>query len=294
MIDHQRSGSGYCGAPFIEDAGCAVRKRAVHDVRVARDPANIGGAPVHVVGLEVEDVAVRRAHAGQVAAGRVHDPLRLGGRAGGVKQVEQMLRVDRHRVELVRLAFDGLVPPVVAPRLHRDVVAGPPDDEDVPDRGRPIDRDIGGRLQVENLAIAPSPVGGDERNRLGIDHSTLERVRAEPAEHDDVRGADLGAREHRNRGARGSSACRCQPDRLSSRRASSARSRSGSPRAADPRTRGCAYRRARLPSSRRPSCRGPVRRGGRRSCTPRSAARRGTISRRAAPTRGPCPRAWPS
>ena len=73
----------------------AVAQRAVDDVGVAGDPADVGRAPVDVlVGLEVEHVAVRRADAGQVAAGRVQDALRLGGRAGRVEDVQRVLGVE--------------------------------------------------------------------------------------------------------------------------------------------------------------------------------------------------------
>ena len=60
----------------------AVAERAVDDVAVAGHPADVGGAPVDVgVGLQVEDVVVRRRDADEVAGGRVRDPLRLRGRA---------------------------------------------------------------------------------------------------------------------------------------------------------------------------------------------------------------------
>ena len=41
---------------LVEEAGGAEGERAVHDVAVARDPADVGGAEVDVVVVEVEDV----------------------------------------------------------------------------------------------------------------------------------------------------------------------------------------------------------------------------------------------
>ena len=51
---------GMVGRAFVDHARRAVRERAVDDVGVTGDPADVGGAPVDVgVGMEVEDVLVR-------------------------------------------------------------------------------------------------------------------------------------------------------------------------------------------------------------------------------------------
>src|SRR5882757_5792108 len=47
------SGVGELRDAFIEDAGGGESERAVHDVRVAGDPADVGHAPVDVAGLQV-------------------------------------------------------------------------------------------------------------------------------------------------------------------------------------------------------------------------------------------------
>ena len=80
---------------LVHDAGRAVAERPVDDVAVPGHPADVGGAPVDRVGLDVEDVVVRGRDADEVAARRVRDPLRLGGRARGVEQVEEVLGVHR-------------------------------------------------------------------------------------------------------------------------------------------------------------------------------------------------------
>ena len=48
-------GLGEVGRAFVHQAGRAVLQRAVDDVAVAGDPADIGGAPVDVFVLEIED-----------------------------------------------------------------------------------------------------------------------------------------------------------------------------------------------------------------------------------------------
>src|SRR5204863_5996839 len=97
---------------------------------VPGDPPAVGGAPVHGVGLEVEDVVVGGGRADQVAGRGVHDALRLAGGAAGVHQEQQVLAV--HGLGgagrgVVRLRGRRLVVPDVAPVGDRDVPAGPPD-----------------------------------------------------------------------------------------------------------------------------------------------------------------------
>src|SRR5690606_30716205 len=48
------AGFGGVGGAFVHDLGGAVGQGAVDDVGVAGDPADVGGAPVDVVGFEVE------------------------------------------------------------------------------------------------------------------------------------------------------------------------------------------------------------------------------------------------
>ena len=85
------------GRAFVHQHRRAVRQRAVHDVAVAGDPADVGGAPVHVVVPQIEDPLRRRVRADEIAAGRVDDALRLAGRAGRVEDVEHVLGVHRLR-----------------------------------------------------------------------------------------------------------------------------------------------------------------------------------------------------
>ena len=60
MISHNRSKSGKSGAPSYMTPVAPLASGAVDDVRMAGDPADVGGAPVDVVRLEVEDVLMGR------------------------------------------------------------------------------------------------------------------------------------------------------------------------------------------------------------------------------------------
>jgi len=81
---------------FEQDAGDAVAERAVDDVAVARDPADVGGAEVDVVVVEVEDVFGGVVYVEQVAAAAVQDALGRARRARGVEDEERVLGIDRY------------------------------------------------------------------------------------------------------------------------------------------------------------------------------------------------------
>ena len=190
---------GIVGRALVHDRGHAVHQRPVDDVGVAGDPADVGRAPEHVlVGLEVEDVLGRPRHAGEVAAGRVLDALRLGGRARRVEHVERVLGVERLGRAVLAGGLDRLVVEEVAALLHRHVGAGVAHHHDGLDRGHVVEEGVDGRLDVGRLALAPRLVDGDQRLGLGELHALLDRVRREAAEHDVVRRADARAGEHRH------------------------------------------------------------------------------------------------
>src|SRR5438876_5032711 len=88
-------GLGIIRRALVHKAGGAVLQWAVDNVTVPRDPANVGRAPEGVFLVEIEDPLSGDVGADGISAGGVHDPLRLAGRAGGVKDVERMLGIER-------------------------------------------------------------------------------------------------------------------------------------------------------------------------------------------------------
>ena len=88
-------GLGKVRRAFVHQRRRAVLQRPVNDVAVARDPSDVGSAPVHIVFLQIEDPFRGDVGSDRIAAGRVHNALRLAGRAGGVKDVERMFGIER-------------------------------------------------------------------------------------------------------------------------------------------------------------------------------------------------------
>src|SRR5262249_16344388 len=154
---------GGVGGALVDDLGGAVGERAVDDVRVPGDPADVGGAPVDVgLRLEVEDGVVGVAGLGEVAAGGVQDALGLPGGAGGVEDEERVLGLVRLGGVLGGLAGGELVPPHVPALGPRGVLAGAAHDEDVLDALGLGEGLVDGGLEGGGLAAPVAAVGGDD------------------------------------------------------------------------------------------------------------------------------------
>ncbi len=184
---------------FVHDPGRGVGQRPVDDVAVAGHPADVGGAPVHVVRLDIEDRLVGEGRAEEVAGGGMEDALRLGRRARGVEQIEHVLRLDRDGRAVLGLAIDEVVPPMVAVRHHVDVVAETPDHDRGLDGGRVGERLVGVMLEPDLLAATVATVRGDQDLGAAVVDPARQRLGREAAEDDRVRRADPRAGEHRDR-----------------------------------------------------------------------------------------------
>jgi hypothetical protein len=188
------------GGALVHDGGRAVGERAVDDVGVAGDPADVGRAPVDIrLGVQVEDVLVRVRRLREVAAGGVQDALRLPGGAGGVEDEERVLGVEGLGLMLGARGIHRLVPPDVA-LVPLDVATGALHDEYVLDGLGAVDRGIHRRLQRERLALAVPAVRGDDELRLGVVDAGAQRLGAEAAEDDRVDSPEPHDREHRDDG----------------------------------------------------------------------------------------------
>ena len=91
---HQMPASGRIGRPSYRIGRHAGDQRAVDDVAVADDPADVAGREVGLAGAAAEDVLHARRQRDRVAAGVALHALRL---AGGAAGVERVARVRRRR-----------------------------------------------------------------------------------------------------------------------------------------------------------------------------------------------------
>ena len=114
MTSQKRDWRGVVGHALEHQRGGAVGERPVDDVAVAGDPADIGGAPVDVAVMVVEDILVRHRGIDEIAAGGVQHALRLAGRARRVEDEQRILRLHLFRLAVGLDRRDLVVVPDVA------------------------------------------------------------------------------------------------------------------------------------------------------------------------------------
>ena len=187
------------GRALVHDGGRAVRERPVHDVGVAGHPADVRGAPVDVVLVDVEDPLVGGRDAREVAARGVDDAFRLARRARRVEEVEEILGVHRLGGAPGLDALDEVVPPDVAPGLHADGLARPLEDDDALHARALLERLVGVLLERHRRAPPVAAVGRDHERGVRVVDAIAHRLGREAAEDHRVRGADPGARQHGDR-----------------------------------------------------------------------------------------------
>ena len=160
------------------ERGGAVRKRAVHDVAVPRNPAHVRRAPEDVVFLQVEHTLVRQRGVHEITAGRVQHAFRLAGGPGGVEDEQRVLRIHDLRFAFLRLAVHELGVPAVAV-VHGDGRARALHHQHVFYRLRALGGEglVDVRLERHALAAAQPFVRGDHEIGCAVGDAPGERVR---------------------------------------------------------------------------------------------------------------------
>ena len=191
-------GAGVARRPLELDGRRAVGERTVDEVRVPRDPADVGLAPVDVVVLDVEDPLRRGLDLREVAAGGVHDALGLARRARGVEDVEDVLGVHLLGRALVVGLVHQVVPVLVAALRHVHVLAERCATTTLCMEG--VSSRASSAFALRGVTLPPRgpAVGGDEHLGLAVVDAVAQRVGGEGAEDDRVRGPDAGAGQHRD------------------------------------------------------------------------------------------------
>ena len=147
---------------FVHDDGCAIGQRPVDDVAVACDPADVGGAPVNIVIVKIEDEA-RAPHAlEQIASGGVQHTFRLSRGAAGVKNIKRMFGIERRGGAFLRGGRFEVVPPEVTAFLPADFQAGAANHDGFFDGRALLQCRVSGFFQGNDLSAAVASISGDQ------------------------------------------------------------------------------------------------------------------------------------
>src|SRR5580693_2048038 len=104
---------------FVEHAGGGECERAVNDVRVAGDPADVGHAPINVFGMNVLVILGGAGDVSEIAASAVLATLWLASGAAGVHEEKRGLGVLRDGLDNVAaIIFQDVVDEVVTLENH--------------------------------------------------------------------------------------------------------------------------------------------------------------------------------
>ena len=199
---------GELGHAFVEDAGGAERERAIDDVGVAGDPADVGHAPVDVIGVDVLVILRGAGDVGQIASGAVLAAFGLAGSAAGVHEEQRGFGVLRDGVnDVIAVVVEDVFDEVIAAHDHwgfgAEVVGVALPDQDFVDvlafffRG--FYGDVGAGFVIDPFAVAVITVSVDEDAAAGVGGAQAAGFAAEAAEDHRVDHAQAGAGQHGDR-----------------------------------------------------------------------------------------------
>ena len=181
-LEHQRGG--------------AVRERAIHDVGMASDPADIGRAPVHFARLVVEHQFMRETGPDHVPARGVQRAFRLSGAAGGVQNEQRVFGGHFLGRAIGRGGGNQCLIGVVATFLHGHGAARDGHHDHGSDARACLEREVSVGLQCHGAPPTAALVGGDEHAGAGVLDTVGQAVRGEAAKHDGMDRADAGTGQH--------------------------------------------------------------------------------------------------
>ena len=183
---------------FKHNFGCPQGQRAIGDVGVAGDPADIGCAPEDIVGLQVEGPLGGQHGVQQVAAAGMLHAFGFACGARGVEQKQRMLSAHPLRLTGGGLGCDHLMQPQVAAGLKAHVASGAAVNDDVFDAVTATQTqgfiDDGFERQV--FAAAHLFVGGEHHHGTRVFYAVTQGLRRKTTEHDGMGGTNTRTSLH--------------------------------------------------------------------------------------------------
>ena len=168
---------GIGGNSFVQNTGGGQGQWPIDDIGMARDPADVGHAPIDIFGMDVLNIFGGPGHIGQIASDAVLTALGLTRCSARVHHKERILRRQGNRVDSNSLiVLQHLVREVVTPFNHRGLggvfsrVAS--ENQNLVDTlalllGH-LHGDIGVLLVIQQLTRAIVAIDGDQDTASGV------------------------------------------------------------------------------------------------------------------------------
>ena len=150
------------------------------------NPADIGGTPVNVAVMIIEDIFKGGGCVNQIAAGGVQYAFRFTRRAGGIEDKQRIFRIDFNRL-MFRAGVSGeRVPPQVTAFVPVNFPTGPFKHHDVFNgfHVRVFQGVINVLFERNSAPGAHAFIGGDHQPGAGINNTSGNGLRREAAEND--------------------------------------------------------------------------------------------------------------
>ncbi len=190
---------------FIENTRSGEGQRAVDDIGVAGDPADISHAPVDIFGVNVLIKLGSAGDVSEVTASPVLAALGFAGGAAGVHEEKRILGIHRNGLDdTVPIILEDIVDKIIALENHGRIgsvavgIAFP--DENLVDALTFLlggfDSEVGAGLVVYPAAVAVVAIGVNQNAAAGIGGAKATGFSGEAAEDDGMDDAESGASEH--------------------------------------------------------------------------------------------------
>ncbi len=176
--------------------GRPVRQRSIDHIGVARDPADVSGAPEDLWSVVIEHhlVGQRRPH--QISARGVKHALGLACRARGIQDEQRILGPHRLRRTIGGNRLARIMIPDVATVLHRHRMVRVADHHHAPHRGSIGQRGIDIGLQRHMPAPAEPAVGRHHHCRVAVLYAPAKAFGRKAAKHHRMDRPDPRACQH--------------------------------------------------------------------------------------------------
>ena len=202
------SGIRIGGYAFVDDRGCGDGQGTVDDIGMARDPADVGHAPVYIRGMDVLDKLGSSGRVGQVTAGAVLAPLGLAGGAAGVHEKQRVFGVHLFGLDAGAVEFFNFVVGEEIPSLNHRCRSGVFAGIALPHKDfvhrlailfRQVHSNVRILFMVQQRAATIISIRSNQHAASGVHDSVGTRTSAESAEYLAVDDTQPGTGQHGNR-----------------------------------------------------------------------------------------------